>query len=72
MAALRWASRASRSLSVSVLKASCDFIVGEVGERMGVVGLDGNDVSRPATNMTGASWAKSSGGYEFMVISGDE
>jgi hypothetical protein len=26
---------------------------------------------RPATNITGASWARSSMGYEFMVAVGD-
>ena len=38
----------------------------------GDVGLVGGDVDdfgglRPATNITGANWAKSSRGYEFMV-----
>jgi hypothetical protein len=35
----------------------------------GVVGGDAGDVEglRPATNITGANWARSSIGYEFMV-----
>jgi hypothetical protein len=43
--------------------------VGLVGGDAGVAGGDGGDVGglRPATNITGANWAKSSRGYEFMV-----
>ena len=40
-----------------------------VGGDVGVIGGDAGDVGglRPATNITGANWARSSIGYEFMV-----
>ena len=40
-----------------------------MGGDVGDVGGDASDVGglRPATNITGASWARSSRGYEFMV-----
>ena len=43
--------------------------VGLMGGNVGVAGGDAGDVGelRPATNITGANWARSSRGYEFMV-----
>jgi len=43
---------------------------GLVGGDAGVVDADVGDVGglRPATNITGASWAKSSIGYEFIAV----
>ena len=40
-----------------------------MGGDVGVMGGGAGDVGglRPATNITGASWARSSMGYEFMV-----
>lgn len=54
--------RASRNRTDSTRNGSCGFRFGDWG--LGEVG----GASSPATNMTGASCASSSGGYEFMVI----
>lgn len=35
----------------------------------GGIGSEGGGTSRPATNITGASWTNNSGGYEFMLRS---
>lgn len=60
---------------VNVSCSVCGFNLLDVGENGRVDGENGwgggggmaGGWSRPATNMTGASWVRSSGGYEFMA-----
>ena len=61
-------SLAMRDVNGSWARA-VEGVAGLVGGDVGVVGGDVGDVGglRPATNITGANWARSSMGYEFMV-----
>ena len=54
---------------VSTAKGSWAGHMG-VGESEGADGAasGGGGTSRPATNITGASWTSNSGGYEFIVV----
>jgi hypothetical protein len=77
IATLRWAKSASRSLRVRIVKASwgCFMGGGDVpwDGTSGSGELDDTDESggsRPATNITGANWTRSSGAYEFMAGGG--
>lgn len=72
MATFRCATSASRRRNVRTVNGSC---WGRPPDGVGGCGVDGGvdsggvATSRPATNITGASCVKSSGGYEFIIPS---
>ena len=72
IATFRCATSASRRRNVRTVNGSCwgrpPDGVGGCGEDGGV-DSGGVATSRPATNITGASCVKSSGGYEFIIPS---